>query len=187
MMHAELMLYFIRLKRNYAMSSEKTHGKIPRWEALVEKFEGLVVVMLVFLLVVVVLCILGVVTYLFLSKLETITTFETIVDVKQAALQAFSGILLVLLGLELLDTVKGYFREHCVRVEVILLVALIAMGRHILEIDLHHIDPLILFGFSCLVLALASSYFLVKRAQISVVGKNTPEGQQCRNPDTDSR
>lgn len=73
------------------------------------------------------------------------------------------------------ETVKVYFREHSVRVEVILLVSLIAMGRQVLEIDLHHIDLLILFGFSSLLLALAVSYFLVKRAnsQLLVQGAGT--------------
>ncbi|MBI5632801.1 MAG: phosphate-starvation-inducible PsiE family protein [Nitrospirae bacterium] len=141
-------------------------GKKLPWTALVEKFEGIVVAALALLLVVIVAVILGVVAYLFVSRLGTIVTgIEDIADLQQAALRAFSGILLVLLGLELLDTVKVYFREHTVRVEVILLVGLIAMGRHVLEIDLHHIEPLILFGFSSLLLALAFSYFLVKRAQ----------------------
>lgn len=143
---------------------------------MVEKIEGFVVAALAFLLVVIVLVILVVVAYLFATKLvEYVTTIEDIAELQKAALKAFSGILLVLLGLELLDTVKVYFREHNVRVEVILLVALIAMGRHVLELDLHHINPLTLFGFSSLVLALSVSYFLVKRAQIFVIGKKTTE------------
>jgi uncharacterized membrane protein (DUF373 family) len=145
---------------------------MPAWEATVEKFEKVVVAALAFLLVVIVAIILIVVCYFFVSKMmEVLTSLEKIADVQQYALRAFSGVLLVLLGLELLDTVKVYFREHNVRVEVILLVALIAMGRHVLEIDLHHIEPLILFGFSTLILALSASYFLVKRAQINVIGK----------------
>jgi uncharacterized membrane protein (DUF373 family) len=141
--------------------------KTPFWAAWVEKFERIVVAALSLLLVAVVAIILAVVAYLFVTKLGTVKGFDGISDVQQAALRAFSGILLVLLGLELLDTVKVYFREHTVRVEVILLVGLIAMGRHVLELDLHHIEPLILFGFSCLLLALAVSYYLVKRAPFS--------------------
>jgi uncharacterized membrane protein (DUF373 family) len=38
-----------------------------------------------------------------------------------------------------------------------------------LEIDLYHIEPLTLFGFSALLLALAVSYFLVERAKISAI------------------
>jgi uncharacterized membrane protein (DUF373 family) len=153
------------------MSSDNTHEKTPSWESKVEKFEEIVVAALAFLLVLIVAIILVVVSYFFVSKMvEVLSSLEKIADVQQYALRAFSGVLLVLLGLELLDTVKVYFREHNVRVEVILLVALIAMGRHVLEIDLHHIEPLILFGFSTLVLALSASYFLVKRAQINVIG-----------------
>ena len=151
------------------MSSEKNENT-PKWTLWVEKFEGIVVAALAFLLVVIVAVILAVVAYLFATKLGTIaTSIDNVADLQQVALRAFSGILLVLLGLELLDTVKVYFREHSVRVEVILLVGLIAMGRHVLEIDLHHIEPLVLFGFSSLLLGLAVSYFLVKRAEISAI------------------
>ena len=151
------------------MSSEKE--KPLRWKSWVEKFEEIVVAALALLLVAIVAAILAVVAYLFVANLGTVvSSFEKVADVQAAALRAFSGILLVLLGLELLDTVKVYFRQHNVRVEVILLVGLIAMGRHVLEIDLHHIDPLTLFGFSSLILALAISYFFVKRAPLSVIG-----------------
>jgi uncharacterized membrane protein (DUF373 family) len=62
--------------------------------------------------------------------------------------------------------VKVYFRDHQVRVEVILLVSLIAMGRHVLEIDLHHTEPFFLVGIASLIVVLAASYYLVKRAQL---------------------
>jgi uncharacterized membrane protein (DUF373 family) len=151
------------------MSSEKKHKKTLPWESSVEKFEGIIVATLAFFLVLIILTISVVAAYLFASKLTTVASVSNIAELQQAAMRAFSGILLVLLALELLDTVKVYFHEHIVRVEVILLVGLIAMGRHVLEIDLHHIDPLILFGFSSLVLALAVGYFLVKRAQFSAI------------------
>jgi len=61
------------------------------------------------------------------------------------------------------------FEEIVVAVLAVLLVGLIAMGRHVLEIDLHHIVPLTLFGFSTLILALAISYFFVKRAPLSTI------------------
>ena len=149
------------------MPSGEIGGTRPRWTSWVEKFEEIVVAVLALLLVIVVAVILVVVTYLFAIRVGTMaTTVENVVDLQNAALRAFSGILLVLLGLELLDTVKVYFRDHSVRVEVILLVGLIAMGRHVLEIDFQHTEMLVLFGFSSLLLALAVSYFLVKRAQV---------------------
>ena len=152
------------------MSSEQENEAVPPWQSWVEKFEKIIVAALALLLVIIVTIILGVVAYLFVVKVgAVVSSIDNIAVLQQAALRAFSGILLVLLGLELLDTVKVYFREHSVRVEVILLVGLIAMGRHVLEIDLHHIDPLTLLGFSSLILVLAISYFLVKRAQFSFI------------------
>jgi len=112
---------------------------------------------------------LAVVGYIFLTRVGRFTTsVDDFGELQRASLHSFAGILLVLLGLELLETVKIYFREHSVRVEVILLLGLIAMGRHVLEMDLYSINPLTLFGFSSLVLALAISYFFVKRAQTPI-------------------
>ena len=148
------------------MTAARDKEKTPEWRTAVERFGELVVVVLALLLIIIVAVILAVIFYLFVMNVgEIVRNVDGIVDIQQAALRAFSGILLVLLGLELLDTVKVYFLEHNIRVELVLLVGLIAMGRHVLEIDLHHIDSLVLFGFSSLILALAASYFLVKRAR----------------------
>jgi uncharacterized membrane protein (DUF373 family) len=147
------------------MSADREHRDSVRWRIFVEKFEEIIVVALAFLLVLIVAIILIVAFYVFATKAWSVmSSVQNVSDLQQAALRAFSGVLLVLLGLELLDTVKTYFLQRSLRVEVILLVGLIAMGRHVLEIDLHHIDPMILFGFSSLILGLAASYFLVKRA-----------------------
>lgn len=148
------------------MSSEKGRGSPPAWESAVHKFEGVIVAVLAAFLVLIITIITLVASFLFLSRLTTVTSIANIGELQGAAMRSFSGILLVLLALELLDTVKVYFHEHAVRVEVILLVALIAMGRHVLELDLLHIEPLVLFGFSALVLALAAGYYLVKMAQV---------------------
>lgn len=148
------------------MATEHDLERASQWRLVVEKFCELVIVVLSLLLVVVVAVILAVIFYLFIVNVdEVVRNVGGIADIQQAALRAFSGVLLVLLGLELLDTVKEYFQEHSIRVELVLLVGLIAMGRHVLEIDLHHIDSQVLFAFSGLILSLAISYFLVKRAR----------------------
>ena len=152
------------------MSFEKEYEKTPGWKTWVDKFEKIVVAALALLLALIVAIVLVVVAYLFVIKIGSVViSIDNIIDLQQAALRAVSGILLVLLCLELLETVKVYFRERSMRVEVIMLVGLIAMGRHVLEIDIHHIDAMTLFGFSSLILVLAISYFLVKRAQFSAI------------------
>ena len=77
----------------------------------------------------------------------------------------FAGVLLLLLGLELLETMKTYFSDFHVRTEVILIVAMIAVGRHIVQIDFEHIPAASLGGIGVLMLALSVSYFLVRRKQ----------------------
>jgi len=84
---------------------------------------------------------------------EVVPELKTAADLQETLLNLFSVILLILLALELVETIKVYFNEHQVRVETILIVALIAMGRHVLVIDLHHIDPGILYGTASLILA----------------------------------
>lgn len=87
----------------------------------------------------------------------------SIADLLPSMQQTFAGILIVVLGLELLETLRTYFREAHVRVEVILAVAIIAIGRHVIQADLGHTPGLALLGEAALILALVVGYFLVKR------------------------
>ncbi|HEX6791503.1 MAG TPA: phosphate-starvation-inducible PsiE family protein, partial [Candidatus Krumholzibacteria bacterium] len=73
-------------------------------------------------------------------------------------------ILVIFVGLELLETMRAYFAEHHFRVEVILFVAIIATGRHIVGLDAHHTAPLTYVGLGTLMLALTGSYYLLKRS-----------------------
>jgi uncharacterized membrane protein (DUF373 family) len=80
--------------------------------------------------------------------------------------RGFAAVLLLMLGLELLDSLRTYFTEHRVRLEMILIVAMIALCRHVILLDVEHLDAMQLLGISALALALTTGYFLVKRAQI---------------------
>ena len=51
-------------------------------------------------------------------------------------LDVFGAFLIVLIGLELLATVKSYAKEHRVHVEAVLLVSLIAVLRKLITLDL---------------------------------------------------
>jgi uncharacterized membrane protein (DUF373 family) len=82
--------------------------------------------------------------------------------------QSFAGVLSVVLGLELFETLKTYFTEHQIRLEVILVVAIIAVGRQVVQVDFEHTPGAVLFGLSAVILALTLGYFLVKRAQVAV-------------------
>jgi uncharacterized membrane protein (DUF373 family) len=119
----------------------------------------------VFLLIVIVLAVfvLGMLAYNGVSD-GTILSIDSAPEFQMRVQNAFGGALLVLLGLELLETVRTYFAEHRIRLEVIMVVAMIAVSRHIITIDFEHADGLWLIGVSALVIALGAAYYLVKRS-----------------------
>lgn len=81
-----------------------------------------------------------------------------------AAMQkGFSGILLILIGLELIETVRAYLHGHRVRLEIVLIVSVIAVARHILDIDLAAAKGITLLGIAALVVALTVGYFLIRQ------------------------
>ena len=62
----------------------------------------------------------------------------------------------MVLGLEVSETLKAYFRDHHVRSEVIIVVAIIAASRHLVQLDFEHASPVSL--------PLTAGYVLVKKA-----------------------
>ena len=87
-----------------------------------------------------------------------------LLDVKEM-LTVFAFFLMVLIGLELVETVKVYFEEDIFHAEVIVLVAIIAVARKIIVIDYKLITYEMLLSIAALMLALTAGYFLVKRAE----------------------
>jgi uncharacterized membrane protein (DUF373 family) len=95
------------------------------------------------------------------ARMGDVTDAEALQQVMQ---RGFGGALVVLLGLELMETLKQYTAEHHVRVEVVFLVGLIAVGRHVIQVDYARAGAGELFGMAAVILALAIGYFLVRRS-----------------------
>lgn len=89
-------------------------------------------------------------------------TIGSVDEVQRAIQRVFAGVLLLLLGLELLETLKTYFTDYRFRTEVILVVAMIAVGRHVIQIDFEHVSGVTLLGIAALTLSLAASFVLVR-------------------------
>jgi uncharacterized membrane protein (DUF373 family) len=51
-----------------------------------------------------------------------------------------------------------------VRLEIILVVAIIAVGRHVINLDVQHLSGAEIAGVAALILALTGGYYLVKKA-----------------------
>lgn len=80
----------------------------------------------------------------------------------------FSSILIVLIGIELLETIKAYLKDDSIHVELVILVAIIALARKIIVLDYQEASPGKLFGIAGLLLALSGAYFLIKKAGLSI-------------------
>jgi uncharacterized membrane protein (DUF373 family) len=78
----------------------------------------------------------------------------------------FSLFLVLLIGLELLETVKAYLKDDVVHVEFIILVAIIAIARKAIVWDFNKYNTEELISLAVMILALGVTYFLIKRADI---------------------
>jgi len=87
---------------------------------------------------------------------------DSIAELQEAVQSLFAGVLLVVLGLELLDTLRNYFIEHRFRVEFLISVALIAVARHIIQLDYEHASPWLVMAIALLIFSLSASYVGVR-------------------------
>jgi len=71
----------------------------------------------------------------------------------------------VLIGLELVESMHAYLVKHAIHaeVEVILLIAVIAVARKIIIMDLDETSFQTLLGIASIIIALAGGYYLLKR------------------------
>ena len=88
---------------------------------------------------------------------------DSITELQDAVQSLFAGVLLVVLGLELMDTLRNYFIEHRLRVEFLISVALIAVARHVIQLDYEHASPWLVLAISALIFSLAASYVGVRK------------------------
>jgi uncharacterized membrane protein (DUF373 family) len=83
----------------------------------------------------------------------------------------FGAFLLILIGLELMRTIVAYLERHELHVEVVFTVAMIAIARHAISLDVEHIEPMALVGMGALILALAAGHYFFRRATAGPGGK----------------
>lgn len=82
----------------------------------------------------------------------------------QKLMDLFGVFLLVLIGIELLDTIKVYLRRNVVHVEVVVLVGIIAISRKVVVMKIEELSGLTIIGLGVLVISMAIAYYLIKRA-----------------------
>jgi uncharacterized membrane protein (DUF373 family) len=83
----------------------------------------------------------------------------------QGLLEIFGYFLLVLIGVELLETLKAYLRKDVIHVRVVLEVALIAMARKVIIEEPNTTPGLTLFGIAALILALGIAFYFERQVK----------------------
>lgn len=86
-------------------------------------------------------------------------------------IMVLGAFLLVLIGVELLDTIKAYFHENTIHVEIVVLLAVIAVARKVILLDPSGKSGFEfgfeLMGIGLIVAGLAAGYYFIKKAGIT--------------------
>ena len=136
---------------------------------IVNKFEKVVYALLMILLMAVLIAAVVELGWLLITSL--IQTTPWLLETHEL-IAVLGGFLLVLIGIELLDTIKAYFRENTIHVEIVILLAIIAIARKVILLDPASMTGYELgvemIGTGVIVVGLTAGYYLIKKAGVSI-------------------
>jgi uncharacterized membrane protein (DUF373 family) len=72
---------------------------------------------------------------------------------------------MVLIGLELMSSIRMYIRDHSIHAELMLLVAITAITRKVVILDAKAVEPMMLFGIAAILVALTVGYYLLRQTR----------------------
>ena len=123
-----------------------------------EKGERVIVLSLLVMMVSVVFLSTVELGWLIIKDISTPPIFFLEID---ELLDIFGMFLLVLIGVELLETVKMYLTKKTVHVEVVFTVAMIAIARKVVILDIKEVPSLTLMGIALIIIALSVGHYLL--------------------------
>jgi uncharacterized membrane protein (DUF373 family) len=123
-------------------------------------FEKVITVTLAALMAIVVL--LATIELAWIIIKDVITPPVFLIEISEL-LDIFGLFLLVLIGVELLETIKAYLRENVVHIDVVLTVAMIAIARKVITLEVKELPSLTLVGMAAIIVALASAKYFFRR------------------------
>jgi uncharacterized membrane protein (DUF373 family) len=129
-------------------------------QGFLKKFEYVIISSLIAMMVVVV--VLTTVELGWIIIRDIITPPIILLEIDEL-LEIFGFFLLVLIGIELLETIKAYLMTNVIHVEIVLEVALIAIARKVIILDISQYESLTLVGVAALISAVALAFFVIKR------------------------
>lgn len=136
---------------------------------IVNKFEKVIyAVLMIMLMAVLIAAVFDLATSLVFSLIDTSPWLLQ----PHEMISVLGGFLLVLIGVELLETIKAYFRENTIHVEIVVLLAIIAIARKVILLDPAEMSGsefgIQLMGFGVIMVGLGAGFYLIKKAGITV-------------------
>ncbi|MDF1526307.1 MAG: phosphate-starvation-inducible PsiE family protein [bacterium] len=80
--------------------------------------------------------------------------------------EMFGLIMLILIGIEILEAIKAYLVHQEIHVEVVLMVAVIAIAHKVIIIDFKGLPNYTLVGIGIIIVSLSISYYLIKKVRL---------------------
>lgn len=136
---------------------------------IVNKFEKVIYALLMIMLMVVLITAIIDLAWMLITNLSDVSPWllET-----HEMISVLGGFLLVLIGVELLDTIKAYFYESSIHVEIVVLLAIIAIARKVILLDPADMSGMDfgiqMIGIGIIVVGLSTGYYLIKKAGLTI-------------------
>jgi len=132
-------------------------------EKLIKKFERYIVIGLLAMMALVVFLSTVELAVIIVERMLTGEPKLFLLDISDM-LEIFGFFMMILIGLELIETIKVYLVEESIHIEIICLVAIVAVARKVIILDLYTLPPVTLLGIAAIILALTVGYFFLKKA-----------------------
>lgn len=126
----------------------------------IKKFEKVIVFSLVVMMALVLL--LGTVELAWIIIKDILSPPFMLLEIDEL-LEIFGLFMLVLIGIELLETiVKTYLAQSTDHARIVMAVAIIAIARKVIILDVKDYDGAMLLGIAAIILALCIGYYLIR-------------------------
>jgi uncharacterized membrane protein (DUF373 family) len=144
------------------------------------QFEHLVVKVLLFMMAIVVL--LSTLELGYILAKDILTPPVLILEIDEL-LEIFGMFMLVLIGLELFESIQVYHEDRIIRVEVVIMVAIIAVARKVITLDYKSLSSFTLLEVGIGILCLGLTYLLLKMRRFPFMNPRlkTPGDHEVRS------
>jgi len=121
----------------------------------IKRWMSFIVLILMMIIVMIAIVELGIILYLDIFD----PTDDDVILLEIVELfKIFGFFFIILIGFELVETVEMYFKENVIHAEVVFLVAVIAVSRKVILLDLEKYDPVAMTGLGLIIFALGGCY-----------------------------